>query len=146
MHRFTYRLILGLMVTQPLFAAVVLHGENDYWKCVVSDAEHKQYAAQSAYKRTALNKAYDDCKKTSQHPASCKAAIENCEAFIDGLTTRPMWQCVALDFYANPFVSNIYRHKYDAAFAAQAYCRDNSEYPDSCYINLITCGNLNKRI
>lgn len=146
MHPFIHIAVFALLLVRPAFAVVVLHGENDYWRCVVSDAEQKHWAAQSAYRRTAINKAYDACKKMSDKPSSCKAAVENCEAFINGLTTRPMWQCMALDFYANPFTSNIYKRKYDAALAAQAYCKDNSDYPDSCYINLITCENLNKRI
>jgi len=134
-----------ILFAPPLFAAKVLEGVNDYWKCVVYDSKQTQWAATSTYRLSAINKAYEACKKQSAVPSSCKAAKENCEAYINGMTTRPMWQCMALDFEANPFFSNIYRKKYDAALAARAYCKENSELPDSCYINLITCENLNDR-
>lgn len=133
-----------LLSSMPLFAAGTMPS-GQYWQCAVSDGDHKEWMANSSYQLTAINKAYDACKKESQNPESCKASKEACDAYLDGYMVSPIWQCTALDFYANAFKSNVYKKKYDAALAAQAYCQDNSDSPDSCYVRLFGCENLNKR-
>lgn len=132
------------------FHSIVLFADNpelagDYWQCLVQDAAGKEWSELSSYKLAAINRALDNCKKQSAFPETCKSSQANCEAFIDGHSTRPMWRCMALDFMGNPWYSNLYRQSDDAALAAKAYCRDNSESPDSCYINFITCANMNAR-
>ena len=97
----------------------------------------------SYYQLAAINKALDACKKQSQFPANCKVAKARCEAFVNGISTRPMWQCTALDQMAKVWPSKIYVHRDDAAIAAKAYCQQGSSFPDTCYINLMTCKNLN---
>ncbi len=139
-------LFLCLFIAPQLFAAKVLDEANSYWLCAVYDRTEKNWSARSNYRLTAINKAYEACKKESEQPASCKAAKEHCEAYVGGLPTSPLWQCTALDFYANPYVSIVYKKKYDAALASRAFCEDNSDYPESCYINLIACENLNERM
>ncbi len=59
------------------------------------------------------------------------------------MSTTPMWICTALDFTAEPWQSNLYPHRDDAALAAKDYCKQNSNVPDTCYINMVTCRNLN---
>lgn len=66
----------------------------------------------------------------------------NCELFIDGVSTSPAWQCSALDQMAKVWVNNPYPNRDDAALAAKAYCQDNSGFPDTCYVNLLTCKNI----
>lgn len=136
-HMLIFVSILTLLCTNLLRA-----DGSDYWQCTSSDGEDKQWVVNSSYERQAINKAFDACKKESRLPESCKTAHAACEAFVNGLSTRPLWQCTALDRFAKPWISNHYRHRDDAAIAAKAYCEEKSRAPDSCYINLLTCRNL----
>lgn len=133
-----------LLLSQTVFAEHFDPNSN-YWYCSASDAEDKEWTVTSGYELAAINKAFDACKKESRMPATCKVAKENCEVFVNGLSTRPMWRCTALDQTAQPWRSNVYSQRDDAALAAKAYCQDESSLPDTCYINLITCRNLNSR-
>lgn len=117
---------------------------ND-WQCTAQDAENKQWTVKSNYKISAFHKSLEQCRKESLQPKTCRMAKGSCESFINGLTTRPMWQCSALDHRAKVWTGKIYRYRDDAALAAKAYCRQGSALPDTCYINLITCKNLNSR-
>lgn len=119
---------------------------QDYWACSAQDGEERQWHAKSFYELTAINKAFEQCKKESRRPITCKAAKAYCEYYAHGATTRPMWRCTALDQMAKPWISNLYAHRDDAALAAKAYCQQHSAMPDSCYINLMTCKNLNEKI
>jgi hypothetical protein len=118
-------------------------GNPNYWQCTTTDADNKSWLADGSYQLTAVNQAYATCKKESASPRTCKTAKNTCEHFINGHTTRPMWQCVALDRMATQWSSNYYPQQDDAALAAKAYCKDNSPIPGSCYINMITCHNIN---
>lgn len=132
-------LILLLLIPTGMQAA-------SNYECSASDSTEKQWVAASPYKRLAINKAYDACKKESTVPSTCKTSREACEDFNDlGVSLEPQWQCTALDILAKPWVSNSYPKRDDAAIAAKAYCQERSADPDSCYINLLTCKNLNDR-
>ncbi|ARG97545.1 hypothetical protein [Legionella micdadei] len=119
--------------------------EGSFWRCTAFDGEDKEWTVDSSYEISAVNKAFEECKKQSKVPSSCKTAKEACEAFVNGKSTRPMWRCTALDQMAKTWLSNVYTHRDDAAIAAKAYCEQNSAFPDTCYINLMTCKNLNSR-
>lgn len=142
-------LIPLVLIPPTLFASTVIAEENiltgNYWRCSTYDAENKEWSMNSSYEKIALNKSYDECKKNSALPKSCKTAKETCEAFVNGVSTRPMWQCTALDQMAKTWPSNVYTHRDDAAIAARAYCQQKSAFPDTCYINLMTCKNLNNK-
>lgn len=114
---------------------------SKFWQCTASDAQDKQWVINSQYERQATNEAYAACKKESQVPKTCTVAHEACEAFVHGVSTKPLWKCTALDRFAKPWVSIAYRNRDDAAIAAKAYCEEQSQAPDSCYINLLTCKN-----
>lgn len=118
--------------------------QND-WQCVAHDGLNQQWQGQSDYQRAAINIAFDACKKSSEDPGSCHVANADCEYFLNGQTTRPMWRCIALDQMAREWPSNVYPQRDDAAIAARAYCQDKSGFPDTCYTNLMTCKNLNER-
>lgn len=118
--------------------------KGSYWKCVTYDKANKAWTAQSSYRKVAINVAFAACKKESQLPATCKTSISNCEGFINGVSTRPMWRCTAIDITAQPWESNFYSNRDDAALAAQAYCKENSTLPATCYINMVTCANKNE--
>ncbi len=124
--------------------AVGLVAPSVYWECITTDQTGHEWIAKDVYERVAANNAYDACKKQSDIPKTCKAAKEACEQFINGKSTKPLWQCTALDQHAKTWQSNAYANRDDAALAAKAYCQANSAVPGSCYINLITCTNLNK--
>lgn len=130
-------LFLNGLLLQPVIADTI--------QCTAYDAENKQWVVSSNYQLTSINRAFDICKKQSKVPASCKISKEDCEVFIDGMSTRPMWRCMALDQAAVSWFSNIYTHRDDAALAAKAYCRERSTLPETCYIHIFTCRNLNAR-
>ena len=138
-------LFLNCLFLSQISLAETVDINSDYWRCTAFDAENKKWTVISGYELAATNKAFDACKKQSNVPSSCKTSRETCEAFIRGMSTRPMWRCTALDHMAEAWRSNGYRHRDDAALAAKAYCREGSSYPDTCYINMITCRNLNSR-
>lgn len=137
-------MFLANILCFPAYAELV-DLSQDYWQCTAFDTMNKHWLTTSNYQLTALNKAYENCKKESTMPQSCKVAREHCEAFISGSSTRPMWQCTALDDLATPFMSTIYRNPDDAVLAAKAYCRQESPYPDTCYAYLFACKNLNEQ-
>lgn len=131
--------ILCFLISLPSFAA----GE-DYWICKAHDATQKEWVVQNTYQRMAINLAFDACKKQSTSPLTCNTSNNSCEGFIDGVSTKPLWLCLALDANATPWRSNYYTNKEDAALAAKAYCKSKSELPETCYVNMITCNNINQ--
>lgn len=133
-----------LFISQGLRAETISPLSN-VWRCTAHDAANKEWIINSGYEITAINRAFDACKKESTLPSSCKTSKESCEVFVNGVSTRPMWRCIALDQTAKEWSSNVYSQRDDAALAAKAYCRQSSSVPDTCYINLIACKNLNSR-
>lgn len=134
-----------LLLLVPLSAYSDSNTDHDYWQCIAEDEAHNQWNMLGKYEKEAINKAYDACKKQSQNPRSCISATTLCEHYINGHSTKPMWQCTAIDQAAAPWDSNIYPNRDDAALAAQAYCKSRSTLAASCYINLSTCRNLNEQ-
>jgi len=126
----------------PLMNAIAA---NDYWQCTSRDATEHEWKATGDYEINALNKSYEACKRDSKSPVSCKTSKEECDFLVNGETTRPLWRCTAYDQMAKKWPSNLYRHRDDAAIAARAYCEDRSGFPDTCYINLMTCKNVNPK-
>lgn len=137
-------LYISCLLSQIVWAETISPTSN-YWRCTAYDAEHKAWVVNSNYEITAVNQAFDACKKQSNLPKTCKSAKQTCEFFLNGYSTRPMWRCTALDQMAKTWPSNIYAHRDDAAIAAREYCQEKSGFPDTCYINLMTCKNLNSR-
>jgi hypothetical protein len=137
MNQYLKYCLLLLISCNQGFAAPVA-----YWLCTTHDSANGQWSARSIYQKAALNIAYAECKKRSAAPKSCKASVDDCEGFNQGMSTRPSWRCTALDMTAKPWKSNSYRHREDAALAAKAYCKEKSVVPETCYINLVTCVNL----
>lgn len=137
-NKLTTLIVSILCLIKPLWAS-----DLNYWECATSDSEGKQWTAKSDFKRAATSRSFDDCKKQSRVPSSCKASHEACEWFNNGVTTQPMWQCTALDQMATPWVSIPYPHAEDAAIAAKAYCRERSSSPNTCFTYLLMCKNLN---
>lgn len=137
---FAATIIFMIYLMPPLWA-----NEAPYWRCTASDSDGKQWEEKSMYERAAISKAFDACKKQSQIPASCKADTGVCEGFDHGVSISPSWQCTALDQNAKPWLSHSYVNMDDAAMAAKSTCEQRSVSPDSCYINLSTCKNLNQR-
>ena len=118
--------------------------EKTDWQCTAFDKDQVTWIHKSVYQLVAMSKAYDACKKLSRYPASCKIVKEECEVFVQGVTTVPLWRCTALDQMAKPWISQAYRLRDDAAIAARDKCKLSSAMPDSCYINLLTCRNLSE--
>lgn len=136
--RLYYASILALLLIAPCVSA------NEQWECRAHDAINLQWTVKRAYQKMAVTDAMDACKKQSTVPQSCKIERDDCELFLDGFTTRPMWQCTALDQHSHVWRSTIYLRRDDAAMAAKRYCHRHSGMPDTCYINLLMCHNLNE--
>ena len=141
MHPLKSAILMSLlfMIISPVWA-----DDAAYWQCSAIDQDNKQWVSKHAYERMAINQALEACKKESQEPSGCKVAHEACEFFDHGVSTRPSWKCTALDQEAKPWASNPYPLRDDAAIAAKAYCKERSASPESCYVHLLTCINLNK--
>ena len=139
-------LCIGLIVSLPSHADKVMRGQNSYWLCKAYDESNKQYMAQSSYQRVALNKAFGKCKKSSQSPSSCRTANEYCESYVKGQSQQPYWQCTALDFLAQAWVSDGYNTLDEAAIGARRFCQQQSGLPDACYVNLLTCENKSNSV
>ena len=136
--------IQSCLMTLILFSVpIIAAADPNYWICSASDG-HQTWSSQAAEQRAAINHAYDSCKKASELPKQCLSSRESCEFYLQGKSTRPLWQCTALDPDTKRWKSNFYSKRDDAALAAKAYCKDNSGYPDSCYIVLSSCKNLNE--
>lgn len=149
MNRFILVLALssGTMMVNTAFSQPdvrVMRGEDSFWLCKAYDSDNNQWMVKSPYQQVAINQAYDGCKKKSKFPASCQAAKEFCDSYIKGVSTKPMWRCTALDHLASVWESDVYTQRDDAALGAKAYCEQNSGMPDTCYVNLLTCKNMNK--
>lgn len=118
--------------------------EDSYWQCAAQDDQQKQWIIKSPYERVATTKAYEACKKQSVVPVTCKIPKENCDYFTNGLNTRPMWRCLALDQMSKPWWSEVHSNRDEAAIESKMFCQQHSSMPESCYINLMTCKNLNE--
>lgn len=135
--------LIAILLLIPLYAYA--NTEHNYWQCAAEDNSHYQWTMSGQYEREAINKAYEACKKQSQNPRTCKSTATLCDYFRDGHSTKPIWQCTALDQTAAAWESNPDTNRNDAALAAKAYCQSKSTLPASCYINLLTCRNLNEQ-
>lgn len=135
---------MRIMAILILITIATCVNADEQWECRSHDSVDLQWVAKGDYQRTASTDALDACKKQSAHPNDCKVEKDECELFINGVTTRPMWRCTALDQLSKPWRSTIYRQRDDAAMAAKSYCHHHSEMPDTCYINLLMCHNLNE--
>jgi len=140
-HNLVFVLLI-LMPISTIIAAPMTPG--NYWQCTTYDNQSKQWSARNVYQKMALNIAYDMCKKESQNPASCKSSINECEGFNQGISISPQWRCTAIDREAIAWQSNFYTLRDDAAFAAKDYCMANSQVPETCYLNFVTCRNFNE--
>jgi hypothetical protein len=143
MKSYGYFLLMSI-ISQLAFSAAPT--QDDYWLCVTQDKTTKEWGAKSPYQKVAINVSFDACKKESTIPATCKSSKTSCERFVQGMSTSPRWSCTALDLTAVAWPSNFYLQRIDAALAAKDFCKDNSTVPDSCYINLVTCRNINEGI
>lgn len=137
-----FNFILAALCVFPVTQLNASH--NTYWECSAQDNYYQEWKVQNEQQQVAINQALSVCTQQSREPQSCKVAKENCESFINGHSTRPRWRCVAMDDLAKKWASNEYRFRDDAALAALDYCKQQSACAQSCYINLLTCKNLNK--
>jgi len=136
-----------LFFVPSLLLCMVNHAwsEDSYWQCIAQDSQEKRWVVQSPYERVATTRAFEACKKQSAAPIGCKTPKDSCEYFTNGLSTRPMWRCMALDQMSKPWYSSIHANRDDAAIESKEICKNHSAMPESCYINLMTCKNLNER-
>lgn len=115
---------------------------GNFWQCTARDVANNEWKGDSEYKLSAINKSFDACKKASEAPQTCKTSQQDCEPMVNGVSTRPLWHCTAYDQMAAAWESNLYQQRDDAAIAAKAYCEQSSGFPDTCFINLMTCNSV----
>jgi hypothetical protein len=132
------RSLLSIII---LFVVQISFATQSVWQCTSQDKMNQSWSVQNNFQKVAFNLALTRCKKESQLPLTCSRKKTNCTRTYEGSDSNPMWECTALDDAANPWRSNPYLSRDDAALAAQAYCKEKSRLPDTCFINLITCKN-----
>lgn len=137
--------LLILFIFTPLIGFTMPSNDTTYWVCKTMDNNNLEWIVKNKYKKIATNLAFDACKKQSKNPKSCKTSANDCEGFQNGFSTKPLWQCSALDKGTGLWKSNYYAHRDDAAIAAKDYCKTQSTIPETCYVNLIGCINANTR-
>ena len=130
----------AFIVSMTLLTASLWAHEHHYWQCTTSDSNSSQWIIKSLYERRARGKTTDACKKQSPVPSSCKT---DCEEFNHGVSTKPSWQCTALDENAKSWRASMYSNRDDAAMAAKTRCKAFSAIPESCFVNGVACTNLN---
>lgn len=130
-------MVTAVLATPPPYMA------DNYWYCVISDSNNKLWTEYSTYQLAAIAKVSDYCKKQSKDPLSCKIDKNGCEHFIHGVSTRPMWRCLALDNHSESWPSDLNSNREAAILNAEAQCKQHSVAPRTCYVNQITCRNLN---
>jgi hypothetical protein len=129
----------------------IANANTNSWQCTSLDADNQFWVAKHNYQKSAINRALGMCKKQSKVPGTCKISPEMCEGSqITGkfkspldISSKAMWQCTALDHNADIWKSNFYANRDHAALGSLIFCRSKSKVPYTCYINLLTCNNIN---
>lgn len=122
--------------------ATVIVSYNEIWHCHAHDTE-KRYIAFAKSEWTALKNAKTLCKSESKQPKTCSISREDCDALVNGISVRPLWQCTAMDNLAHVWKSGIYRVADNAINAAKMRCYSHSAVPSTCHVNHLTCKNFN---
>jgi len=143
--------ILFFILTTNLLWAETNDSENNYWQCHAEDSKQTNWIIKNKYKLVASNKALEECKKESEKPLSCNVNDDECNYFSandDEEKSPPnnkneLWKCSALDQNSDSWDSIPNRSQDEAAINAKINCQKESKNPDSCYINLLTCKNIN---
>lgn len=117
---------------------------NLTWKCTISDSANLIWNNESVFKRKASNLIFDACKNESTDPESCKPDNIRCDSFLNGISTTPIWECMALDSNATPWFGDISSQRDEAALSAKAECTHKSQIPATCYMHMLTCRNRNE--
>lgn len=137
-----YFLLCFTLIISQVHAA-----NNNYWQCIAADANYNRWAANHDFHRAAATLALEACKKQSPLPKSCNMQEKNCDHIVNGRSSLPMWRCTAFDQMAKAWISKqTFRERDDAAIASKNLCQNHSGMPESCYVNLLTCKNLNSRV
>lgn len=138
-----YKFYFPLLLLVPFLGFANVNEAQDYWVCKTRDNSDREWVVKNKYQKIALNISFDSCKKQSKKPMTCKTSNNSCEGFHLGLSTKPYWRCVAIDSKAAAWKSNYYPNKDDAYMAAKAYCKSKSKIPDTCYVHVLSCENIN---
>lgn len=146
MKHYIYSCLFVLSFISGSGFAAPLNQNGSYWQCITEDKTNRQWIVKNSYQKVAINLSFEQCKKESDFPSSCKSSKSGCEGFYLGMSTRPLWRCTSIDHTAEPWNSNFYSNRDDAALAAQAFCKQSSPYPETCFMNMVTCRNYNEGV
>lgn len=138
--------LMSISIISPSYGKIIFlnTAPTDYWMCKARDLDNRVFTADSQYQKSAIVQALSECKRQSPYPASCEALNEDCDGILSGSIKRTIWRCTSLDSLANYWYSSIASNDIEAALSAKAICRAESSVPETCYVNMITCENLNK--
>jgi len=136
-------ILIASLFTTSLIAST-LRGQNSKWQCASYDEGGRQWLAQSSFQRAAINKAWQACKQDSEDPGSCETAKAHCEMLIHGRVLRSRWMCSSMDQMGQYWRSDTHNTRNDAVLGARLMCQEQSTFPSSCYVRLMSCKNLNR--
>ncbi|MCE3045753.1 hypothetical protein [Legionella sp. 16cNR16C] len=137
--------LLGLFFSGFVYQvhAAVFISYKEIWHCHAHDYTDQRFIALSSNEWTALRNAKLLCKSQSKQPKTCTISREDCDAMVNGVSVRPLWQCTAMDSLAHVWKSGIYRVADNAINGAKTRCYSHSAVPSTCHVNHLTCKNLN---
>ena len=151
------KIMKSIVILFFIFASTILWAEendadNNYWQCHAEDSKQTNWIVKNKYKLVASNKALEECKKESEKPLSCGVNDDDCNyisANDDDEQTKPnnkneLWKCTALDKNSEEWDNVPNNSRDEAAINAKINCQNQSKDSDSCYINLLTCKNINE--
>ena len=152
--RYTLHILLCSLALSPLWAKdPSAQPKDNYWQCLTVDKDHKEWTSENTFKRMAMYKAFDACKKESPSPMTCKTSKDACHyirqtpnGVQDSVfsSNTAVWRCTALDKAAKAWIGNPSSNQDEAALGAKTSCESQSTLPDTCYVNLLTCLNINQ--
>lgn len=140
MNHYLHRCFLLFLIC----SGTALADSDNYWQCTLRDATKQVWQTRNIYRQMAVIQSLAECKKASTIPRSCRLNAMSCEHFISGVSSNPLWRCVALDRTATAWPSDFSNSRIQAAFSAKDFCKQRSIVPETCYLNFVTCATQNE--
>lgn len=122
------------MMMSSLFAST--------WTCQIADKNGTIWEGKHRYQLPAKMNALHLCKNESRSPMSCVRTKETCTETEEEVSSKSYWQCTAFDQMGKEWSAEPLKNRDDAAIQAKESCLNESGFPDTCYVNLLTCRDI----